>query len=156
FVRNLGEASSWLAPFEGFGPANFLAGTPEFQFDRYKNWIDQRFAPRHYQTLVEKMDLPTQFALGAYIQALELNPGLERELQDLGAAARVYVGTGIGNIDTIYRAGVDLHHAQLRWDRFWSSPERNAALRASGEAPPSSDNPEAESAWRRQWMERST
>ncbi len=155
FARNLAEASSWLAPFEGFGPNNFLAGTPDFEFERYKSWIDERFAPRHYQTLVEKMDLPTQFALGAFVQALGQNPGLERELQSLGSAAHVYVGTGIGNIDTIYKASLELQRAQLGWDRFWSQPERNSALRAAGETPPTSGDPDVEAAWRRQWMERS-
>jgi 3-oxoacyl-(acyl-carrier-protein) synthase len=154
FARNLAESSSWLAPFEGFGPNNFLAGTPDFQFARYQPWIDQRFPPRHYQTLVEKMDLPTQYALGAFIQALGQNPGLEQEMQALGSAAHVYLGTGIGNIDTIYHASIELYHAQLRWDRFWSEPEHNSALRASGETPPPGD-PEAEAAWRSEWMERS-
>ena len=154
FARNLAEASSWLAPFEGFGPNNFLAGAPEFRLDRYQAWIDERFAPRHYQALAEKMDLPTQFALGAFIQALGQNPGLERELQSLGSAAHVYVGTGIGNIDTVYRASIELHYAQRRWDRFWSEPERNSALRASGETPPTGD-PEVEAEWRSLWMERS-
>jgi 3-oxoacyl-(acyl-carrier-protein) synthase len=153
FTRNLAEASSWLAPFEGFGPNNFLAGVPEFRFDVYKSWIDERFAPRYYQTLIEKMDLPTQYALGAYIQAMGQNPGLEEELQALGAAARVYIGTGVGNIDTICRASIELHEAQRRWDRFWSEPQHNSALRASGESPP--PDPDAEAAWRSQWMERS-
>ena len=155
FTRNLAESASWLAPFEGFGPNNFLAGTPDFQFARYQPWIDERFAPRHYQMLVEKMDLPTQFALGAFIQSLGQNPGLERELQSLGPAAHVYLGTGIGNIDTVYRASLELDRAQRRWDRFWSEPERNSALRASGEVPPTGADPDAEAAWRSLWMERS-
>jgi hypothetical protein len=32
FRRNLASSDSWLAPFNGFGPDNFLVGTPEFQF----------------------------------------------------------------------------------------------------------------------------
>ena len=159
FARNLASSASWLAAFEGFGPNNFLAGTPDFQFARYKAWIDERFPPRHFQTLVEKMDQPTQFALGAFIQALGQNPGLEAELRALGTAAHVYVGTGIGSIDTVYQASVKLHSVQRRWDRFWSEPERNSALRASGETPPPPtgvDDPEAEeAAWRHRWMERS-
>lgn len=155
FTRNLAGSASWLEPFEGFGPNNFLAGTPDFQFARYQPWIDERFAPRHYQMLLEKMDLPTQFALGAFIQALGQNPGLEQQLQSLGSAAHVYLGTGIGNIDTVYRASLELNRAQRRWDRFWSEPERNSALRASGELPPVDADPEAEAAWRSLWMERS-
>ena len=155
FAHNLAGSASWLAPFEGFGPNNFLAGTPDFQFARYQPWIDGRFAPRQYQMLLEKMDLPTQFALGAFIQALGQNPGLEQELQSLGSAAHVYIGTGIGNIDTVYRASIELYRAQRRWDRFWSEPERNSALRASGELPPAGADPDAEAAWRSLWMERS-
>ena len=56
FARNLAKSESWLTPFEGFGPSNFLVGEPEFRFEDYKRWIDARFAPRHYQNLKEKMD----------------------------------------------------------------------------------------------------
>lgn len=154
FARNLESAASWLEPFESsFGPNNFLTGAPDFRLSSYKSWIDARFPPRHYQTLVEKMDLPAQFAIGAFIQALGQNPGLEQELHALGLAAHVYIGTGIGNIDTVCRASVELFKAQRKWDRFWSEPERNSALRASGESPPEGE--EAEDAWRHEWMERS-
>lgn len=154
FTRNLAESVTWLAPFEGFGPSNFLAGIPDFRFDIYKKWIGERAAPRYYQTLIEKMDQPTQFALGAFIQALGQNPGLEQELRALGTEARVYVGTGLGNIDTVYRAGIEYQEAQRRWDRFWSEPARNSALRDSGETPPR-DHPEVEAAWRSEWAARS-
>ena len=43
FERNLGRATSWLEPFEGFGPNNFLVGNPVFDFAAYKPWIDERF-----------------------------------------------------------------------------------------------------------------
>lgn len=154
FARNLSTGATWLEPFDGgFGPNNFLAGTPEFQFDRYKTWIGERHPPRYYQMLVEKMDLPTQFALGAFIQAMGQNPGIEQELRSLGTAARVYVGTGLGNVDTIHKASLALREAQLVWDRFWTEPARNSALAASGERPP--EDPAAAEAWRRLWMERS-
>jgi hypothetical protein len=32
FARNLATSESWLTPFEGFGPCNFLVGHPEFHF----------------------------------------------------------------------------------------------------------------------------
>ena len=35
------------------------------------------------------MDMPTQFAIGAFIQALGQNPGLEQELRRLGSRARL-------------------------------------------------------------------
>ena len=76
------------------------------------------------------MDWPSLYAIGAFIQALGQNPGLEATLQQLGTAAHVYVGTGLGNIGTLYDASIALDRAQRRWDRFWSEPERNGALRA--------------------------
>src|SRR3954469_23460615 len=83
FAKNLESSETWLAPFNGFGPDNFLVGTPQFQFDHYKPWIDQRFTPRQYQTLKEKMDLPTLYAIGAFIQSLRQNPEIETALREL-------------------------------------------------------------------------
>ena len=68
------------------------------------------------------MDLPSLYAIGAFIQALGQNPGLEAELQELGTAAHVYVGTGLGNVAKLYDASIALDRAQRRWDRFWASP----------------------------------
>jgi 3-oxoacyl-[acyl-carrier-protein] synthase II len=171
FRANLETSETWLAPFNGFGPDNFLVGTPSFQFEDYREWIDRRFAPRHYQNLKEKMDLPTLYALGGFIQALQQNPGMEEELKRLGSQAHVYVGTGLGSINTTYEASIALYEAQKRWDRFWSSPERNAELRAYLEQAPEERNsstppqPEeaadeearrgAEQTWNRYWMARS-
>ena len=36
FARNLETASSWLEPFNGFGPDTFLVGQPEFPFQDYR------------------------------------------------------------------------------------------------------------------------
>ena len=47
FRKNLECAETWLTPFDGFGPDNFLTGTPDFQFADYEDWIKARFAPRH-------------------------------------------------------------------------------------------------------------
>jgi 3-oxoacyl-(acyl-carrier-protein) synthase len=129
FRKNLASAESWLEPFNGFGPDNFLVGNPEFQFSDYRPWVEARFPPRRFQQLEEKMDLPAQYAIGAFIQALCQNPGLENELQKLGTQAHVYVGTGIGSIGLYYEGSLALYHAQRRWDRFWAQPERNAKLR---------------------------
>lgn len=93
FRRNLASAESWLAPFHGFGPDNFLVGKPEFRFEDYQPWIDNRFPPRHFRNLKEKMDFPTLYALGAFIQALEQNRDMENELRALGDHAHVYIGT---------------------------------------------------------------
>lgn len=129
FERNLDSAESWLSPFNGFGPDNFLVGRPEFNFADYRPWIDERFSPNRFPQLEKKMGLPTQYAIGAFIQSLRQNPGVEQELQQLGARAHVYVGTGLGDLGTAYNISLDLHRAQRRWDRFWASAERNSALR---------------------------
>ena len=126
FERNLAAAESWLAPFNGYGPDNFLVGWPEFSFDDYRGWLAERFPPNRFKQLLEKMDLPTLYAIGAFIQSLEQNPGIEQELTRLGTAAHVYMGTGLGSIDTIATQAVRLAKAQRRWDRFWA--ERNPEL----------------------------
>ncbi len=130
FERNLGSSESWLSPFDGFGPNNFLVGMPSFRFADYKGWIDERFPPNRYGQLEKKMGQPTQFAIGAFIQSLRQNPGIEKVLRELGLKAHVYVGTGLGDLPTIEGASLALHRAQRRWDRFWANPERNSALSA--------------------------
>jgi 3-oxoacyl-(acyl-carrier-protein) synthase len=163
FRKNLACSESWLTPFNGFGPDNFLVGTPEFCFSDYENWIQSRFAPRHYQKLKEKMGLPSLYAIGAFIQSLCQNPGIENQLRELGTQAHVYVGTGLGSLDTTYQASIALYKSQTRWDAFWAAPERNSELRenraAYPDAPPESDSDahsEADSqVWNRYWMARS-
>jgi 3-oxoacyl-[acyl-carrier-protein] synthase II len=168
FARNLESSESWLTPFEGFGPSNFLVGQPEFDFHDYKPWIDARFAPRHYQNLKEKMDLPSLYAIGAFIQALEQNPGLEPLLNELGNQAHVYIGTGLGAVETMYQSSVKLYQAQQRWNRFWGSKENNRALSAylAGERKELDDVPldpseadgdllERSLEWEAYWMQRS-
>jgi 3-oxoacyl-(acyl-carrier-protein) synthase len=125
FRRNLSRSETWLTPFNGFGPDNFLVGVPEFRFEDYQEWIDHRFAPRHFQKLRDKMDLPAQFAAASFIQALGQNPGMEAELEALGGQAHVYVGTGLGSLGTIYDASVQLHKAQACWDAFWAGRARD-------------------------------
>src|SRR4051794_23061754 len=97
FRRNLATAESWLTPFNGFGPDNFLVGTPEFSLEDYQGWIAERSPPRRFQQLKEKMDDPSLYAIGAFIQSLCQNPGIEAELQRLGQRCHVYVGSGVGN-----------------------------------------------------------
>ena len=162
FRERLQSAESWLTPFNGFGPDNFLVGDPEFSFADYQEWIGTRFAPRHYQKLKEKMDSPALYAIGAFIQSLNQNPGIETELQKLGGEAHVYVGTGLGALETTYQASVKLYEAQRQWNRFWAHADHNSALRAYLNEPPDStqeakDLPsrEDEETWNRYWMERS-
>ncbi|HEY3569519.1 MAG TPA: beta-ketoacyl synthase N-terminal-like domain-containing protein [Thermoanaerobaculia bacterium] len=160
FAANLASNGSWLGPFNGFGPDNFLVGVPEFQFSDYRDWIASRFPPARFHQLEEKMDLPVLYAIGCFIQALGQNPGLEEELRALGTAAHIYMGTGIGCVQTVANCTRSLDRGQRRWDRFWA--ERNPAFRNRGEAaegaPPDPDTVadpedryEAESAWLHYW-----
>ena len=171
FARNLASCKNWLSPFEGFGPGNFLVGVPEFNFDHYQPWVDARFPPRHFRLLKEKMDLPALYAVGSFIQALGQNPGLESELSALGSQAHVYVGTGVGAVDTLYKASIKHWEAQKRWNRFWAEPAHNPELRAFCEhgdpearysdVPPDPSTmagaarEEAEEAWNAYWIGRS-
>ncbi|HXJ37920.1 MAG TPA: beta-ketoacyl synthase N-terminal-like domain-containing protein, partial [Bryobacteraceae bacterium] len=167
FEKNLESASSWLSPFNGFGPDNFLVGMPEFNFDDYAPWINQRCAPRHFHNLKEKMDLPALYAIGSFIQALGQNPGLESELRELGTKAHIYLGTGLGSIATIHDTAITLYEAQRKWDRFWAAPARNQA-RQRHEINPAPDAPvdpatlsgdereTAERVWNSHWAGRSS
>jgi 3-oxoacyl-[acyl-carrier-protein] synthase II len=169
FADNLQSSESWLAPFNGFGPDNFLVGMPEFRFADYRGWIDARFPPRRFMQLEEKMDLPSLYAIGAFIQALDQNRGMEDVLQRLGSQAHIYIGMGLGNIGTIHNASIALDRAQRTWDRFWAEPSRNAELRGylAGESQPDVNTPAhpafvpenardaAELEWHRYWAARS-
>jgi 3-oxoacyl-[acyl-carrier-protein] synthase II len=168
FRKNLAASESWLTPFEGFGPSNFLVGQPDFDFNDYRSWIDTQFAPRHFQNLKEKMDTPSLYAIGAFIQALEQNPGIDTVLSELKGQAHVYIGTGLGAIDSAYKSGIALYEAQKRWDAFWALPEHNSALAAylkggqgDGEIPinpelsPVSEQDQARVIWNAFWTARS-
>jgi 3-oxoacyl-(acyl-carrier-protein) synthase len=129
FARNLEVGGSWLTPFRGFGPSNFLVGEPEFDFERYRPWFDERFPPAKFAQLKDKMGPMVHFALGAFIQALGQNPGLDQYLQSLGTKAHVYVGTGIGELTIIHAQSRIFDRAIHRWNEFWAAPERCEPLR---------------------------
>jgi len=130
FERNLEDSGTWLQPFREYGPSNFLVGYPEFDFETYHDWFSARFPPAKFAQLDDKMGPMVKYAIGAFIQSLGQNPGIEQYLQSLGAKCHVYVGTGIGDITTIYDQSVTLDRAMRRWNEFWAAPERCAALRA--------------------------
>lgn len=128
FIQNLESAESWLTPFNGFGPDPFLVGEPEFDFEVYREWVEERFAPSRFPQLTSKMDPMVLYAVGAFIQSLRQNPGMEEVLQELGPAAHVYVGTGLGALPTFHDASLERDRAQRDWDRFWAHPERCSLL----------------------------
>ena len=128
FTKNLKNASSWLGPFSGFGPNNFLVGTPDFNFRDYKPWIDAHFEPRKYSQLDAKMGNPVKYALGAFIQALSHNKGMETLLPQLGTQAHIYVGGGLGDIPLQYEIYLAYYKAQKRWNKFWCRPAFNSKL----------------------------
>ncbi|HKO90300.1 MAG TPA: beta-ketoacyl synthase N-terminal-like domain-containing protein [Polyangiaceae bacterium] len=168
FAKNLEGAESWLSPFNGFGRDSFLVGQPKFDFRDYQPWIEERFPPSRFNQLKDKMDPTTLYALGAFIQSLRQNPGIERELQELRDQAHVYVATAIGAFPTLHKASLQYHRAQRRWNRFWADPSRNAALReyeSGGRSGAPIEDPrdahdvdrkeELEDAWFAYWAERS-
>lgn len=128
FEENLLKEESWLTPFNGVGPSNFLVGMPDFDFEDYKPWIDQRFEPRRFSQLDSKMGENVKYTIGAFIQALGQNPGLEGVLKNLGTQAHVYIGTGLGAYDVQYASSLSHYKAQIKWNRFWCREEHNSAL----------------------------
>jgi 3-oxoacyl-(acyl-carrier-protein) synthase len=130
FRTRIRTGGSWLEPFNGFGPDNFLVGQPRFDFEAYRSWINARFEPNRFAQIDKKLGPNSKFAVGAFIQALGQNPGLEQTLIDLGLRTHIYVGTGVGDIPTIYQINIDYYKAQRRWNRFWAAPQRCEALRA--------------------------
>jgi 3-oxoacyl-(acyl-carrier-protein) synthase len=156
FERNLERADSWLSPFRGYGQSNFLVGYPEFDFKTYHEWFDQRFPPAKFSQLNEKMGPNVQYAIGAFIQSLQQNPGIENYLQSLRTKCHVYVGTGIGDITIIQEQSLVHERALRRWNEFWAAPERCAALRMhmEGERNPAAPrDPEEFPVGSEEWIE---
>ncbi len=135
FRENLRSNDSWLTSFDGFGRSNFLAGIPQFDFEDYREWIKDRFPPRKFTQLDEKMGLPVKYALGAFIQAMMDRPQLETILRELGTHAHVYIGTGLGDLPTIHDQTLRHYHGMREWNRYWADPDRNQALRSYLEEP---------------------
>lgn len=135
FARNLAAGGDWLSPFDECGPSSVRVGEPSFSFETYKPWIDARFPPNRYPTLARKMGTSIQHAIGAFVQSLSQNPGLEEELQRLGARAHVYCGTGMGELPVAADNTRSADRTQRAWDRHWADASRNAARRAYQEAP---------------------
>jgi len=130
FERRLEKPCSMLTPFKGFGPNNFMVGQPDFDFTDYKAWIDAHHEPRKFPQLETKMGSMVKYAIGAFIQALGQNPGVEKLLHELGGETHVYVGTGIGEFPVQYENSVSYYKTMRFWNRFWSKPENNSEIAA--------------------------
>jgi 3-oxoacyl-[acyl-carrier-protein] synthase II len=141
FERNLEQAGTWLSPFTGYGQSNFLVGYPDFDFETYHAWFDERFPPAKFAQLKDKMGPMVQYAIGAFIQSLAQNPGIEQYLQSLGMQCHIYVGTGLGDITITQREALVYERALRRWNEFWSAPERCAPLRRHQEGDLDPDAP---------------
>ena len=128
FEQKIRQGGNWLEPFNGFGPDNFLVGKPRFDFGDYRGWIEERFEPNRFSQIDKKLGWNAKFAVGAFIQALGQNPGLEDTLVDFGLRTHIYVGTGVGDIPTMYKINVAYYKAQRRWNRFWADPARCTRL----------------------------
>jgi 3-oxoacyl-[acyl-carrier-protein] synthase II len=134
FEQNLEHADTWLSPFTGYGQSNFLVGYPEFDFETYHAWFDERFPPAKFAQLKDKMGPMVQFAIGAFVQSLGQNPGIEAYLQSLGTQCHVYIGTGIGEITITQEQTLAYERTLRRWNEFWAQPERCAPLREHRES----------------------
>lgn len=169
FEQKLSEPSNWLEPFQGYGPSNFMVGVPQLEFERYRPWFEERFAPSKFSQINDKMGNVVKYTLASFIQSLEQNPGIEQFLQELGTRAHVYIGTGLGEVPIQHEQSVHYDRVFRRWAAFWADPSRCKALRShlegSGDpaAPPSPQTHEpgsedwydAKGAWDRYWMEKS-
>jgi 3-oxoacyl-(acyl-carrier-protein) synthase len=169
FASNLEHADTWLSPFTGYGQSNFLVGYPDFDFETYHAWFDARFPPAKFAQLKDKMGPMVQYAIGAFIQSLEQNAGIEQYLQSLGTQCHVYVGTGLGDITITQQQALLFDRTLRRWNEFWAKPDRCAPLRrhlAGGLDPNAPQNPielelgseawiEAKYAWEAWWAARS-
>jgi 3-oxoacyl-(acyl-carrier-protein) synthase len=130
FERNLERSDTWLSPFRGYGQSNFLVGYPDFDFETYHGWFEGRFPPAKFSQIKDKMGPMVQYAIGAFLQSLSQNPGMETYLQSLGTKCHVYVGTGLGEITVTHEEALKHERALRRWYEFWAAPERCSALRA--------------------------
>ncbi len=129
FAEVLAKGKPLLDEFSGFGPSGFLVGNPKFDFGHYKDWIISRFEPRKFSQLESKMGPMVKYAIGAFIQSLEQNRGIENFLSSLGAKAHVYVGTGLGDLTVIHEIATHYNQAQFRWNYFWCQDKFHSILR---------------------------
>lgn len=127
------------SPAGELGNGLFAVGDPDFDFDDYRDWVIARYGEPRFNQLKSKMGDNALFAIGACIQALESNPGLEAVVHEADLGTHVYIGSGVGDLPQSYAARASLDRATREWNRFWADRSRCAALRAfqdEGRLPP--------------------
>lgn len=153
------------------GSGLFAVGDPDFAFEDYVGWIKERHGEAYAARLQKKMGDNVQFTVGATIQALSTQPGLETRVRELDEACHVYVGSGVGDLPQSYAANRSLERATRRWNHFWAQVDRCSARRryereGQAQVPPPPVDPatlpvdseerfEAAAAWDAYWAERS-
>lgn len=161
-----------LARSAELGHRLFAVGDPEFDFEAYRRWVTERFGEPRFTQLKSKMGDNALFAIGATIQCLESNAGLEAALREADYESHVYIGSGVGDLPQSYVAAASMARATRAWNRFWSDRARCSARRAfedekrapAGAAlptdpstlePDSEDRFEARAAWDAFWANHS-
>jgi 3-oxoacyl-(acyl-carrier-protein) synthase len=156
----------------GLDQGLFACGDPDFSFDAYVPWLAERHGEPYVARLRSKMGDNVQFAVGATIQALSTQPGLEAVVREADEACHVYIGSGVGDLCESYKASASLARAERVWNHHWAAPAHNATLRRyqaegtvpAGAKPPSDPTPlpvdteerrEAVAAWEAYWASRS-
>ncbi|MCL2779137.1 MAG: beta-ketoacyl synthase [Polyangiaceae bacterium] len=111
------------------GSGLFAVGEPDFAFKDYAAWIKDRHGEPYAVRLDKKMGDNVKFAVGATIQAVRAQPGMEAAIKELDEGCHVYIGSGVGDLKVSYKAGRLLDRATRVWNQFWAMPEHCTALR---------------------------
>jgi 3-oxoacyl-[acyl-carrier-protein] synthase II len=146
FARVLQEGGSALslATDLGLGRRLFMVGNPAFDLEDYRSFIVERSGEARFAQLGGKMGDNALFAMGATIQAVQSNPGLEEALRAADHQAHIYIGSGVGDIAETANADAAFRRASRVWNRFWADPIRCPALRRyreDGHSPPGATPP---------------
>jgi 3-oxoacyl-[acyl-carrier-protein] synthase II len=129
---------------QDLGGGLFASGDPEFSIADYEGWIAARHGDAYVARMRSKMGDNVLFAVGATIQALNCDPGLEALVREADGACQVFIGSGVSDLPESYRAAASLDRATRVWNHFWAQPAHSAARRRfeqekatpSGPAPP--------------------
>ena len=139
-----GKSAVKTSPRPGLDQGLFACGDPDFSFESYVPWLAERHGEPYVARLRQKMGDNVQFAVGAAIQAISTQPGLEALVREADEACHVYIGSGVGDLCESYRASASLARATREWNQHWAEPAHNGALRryqSEGALPPGEPPP---------------